>query len=119
MAKRSLKRNIIIASLIVVASFITIGVSTYVIKLDTFNSITNSNDNPIDYDDLVEVKIGYKWYTDYSETKTDPEQIGGGEYGTFTYNNNNGEFTDIGYITVSDETSYNEINKFYKRCKEK
>lgn len=114
MAKRSLKRNIIIASLIVVASFITIGVSTYVIKLDTFNSITNSNDNPIDYDDLVEVKIGYKWYTDYSETKTDPEQIGGGEYGTFTYNNNNGEFTDIGYITVSDETSYNEINKFYK-----
>ena len=115
MAKRSLKRNIIIASLIVVASFITIGVSTYVIKLDTFNSITNSNDNPIDYDDLVEVEIGYKWYTDYSETKTDPEQIGGGEYGTFTYNNNNGEFTNIGYISVSDETSYNKINNFYKK----
>lgn len=112
MAKRSLKRNIIIASLIVVASFITIGVSTYVIKLDTFNSITNSNDNPIDYDDLVEVKIGYKWYTDYSETKEDPTQVGNGTYGTFTYAN--GEFSNISYVSISDVTSYNTINNFYK-----
>lgn len=114
MAKRSLKRNIIIASLIVVASFITIGVSTYVIKLDTFNSITNSNDDPIDYDHLVEVKIGYKWYTDYSETKGTPTQVGNGTYGRFTYAN--GEFISesIEYITVSNETSYNKINSFYK-----
>ena len=112
MAKRSLKRNIIIASLIVVASFITIGVSSYVIKLDTFNSITNSNNDPIDYDDLVEVKIGYKWYTDYSETRGTPTQVGDGTYGTFTYAN--GEFTDIGYVTVSNENSYNKINQFYK-----
>lgn len=112
MAKKSLKRNIIIASLIVVASFITIGVSTYVIKLDTFNSITNSNDDPIDYDDLVEVKIGYKWYTDYSETEGTPTQVGDGTYGTFTYAN--GEFSNIGYITISDADSYNKINNFYK-----
>ena len=112
MAKRSLKRNIIITSLIVVASFITIGVSTYVIKLDTFNSITNSNGNPIDYDDLVEVKIGYKWYTDYSETRGTPTQVGDGTYGKCKYEN--GKFTAIEYISVSDETSYNKINNFYK-----
>lgn len=112
MAKKSPKRNIIIASLIVIASFITIGVSSYVIKLDTFNSITNSNNDPIDYDDLVEVKIGYKWYADYSETKEDPTQVGNGTYGTFTYAN--GEFSNIGYITISDVDSYDTINNFYQ-----